>query len=104
MEAGTFTSGQEIIDLVDSLPPPRIDCIVLDIQMPNLNGLEVQERLVKSHSRIPVIFITAHDEVGMREQTLAAGAVGFLRKPFSDELLIETLRETLERGGENEDG
>ena len=103
MEAGTFNSGQELIDLIEGLPAPRIDCIVLDIQMPNLNGLEVQERLVKSHSRIPVIFITAHDEVGMREQTLAVGGVGFLRKPFSDELLIETLREALERGGEEDE-
>ena len=63
--------------------------------MPGLNGLEVQERLTRRGHRFPVIFITAHDEVGVREQALAAGALAFVRKPFNDELLIEVLSTAL---------
>ena len=98
MEGDTFTSGQEFIDIIEGTPWLRVDCIVLDVQMPNQNGLELQERLAKSGNRVPVIFITAHDEVGAREKALAAGAVAFLRKPFNDELFIKTLREALKRG------
>jgi FixJ family two-component response regulator len=102
MEASTFTSGQEFIDLLEAMPSFDPDCVVLDVQMPGFNGLEVQERLVNSGSRLPVIFITAHDDMAARERALAAGAVGFLRKPFNDELLIKTLRVALE--GDGSDG
>lgn len=98
MEANTFTSGQEFIDLVEGMPWLSIECVVLDVQMPKLNGLEVQERLAQSGNAIPVIFITAHDETGVREKALAAGAVAFLRKPFNDELFIKTLHEAIRRG------
>ncbi|HEX9142916.1 MAG TPA: response regulator [Candidatus Binatia bacterium] len=98
MEANTFTSGQEFIDLVEGMPWLRVECVVLDVQMPKLNGLEVQERLAQRGNAIPVIFITAHDEPGVREKALAAGAVAFLRKPFNDELFIKTLREAIKRG------
>lgn len=98
MEANTFTSGQEFIDLVEGMPWLSIECVVLDVQMPKLNGLEVQERLAQSGNAIPVIFITAHDETGVREKVLAAGAVAFLRKPFNDELFIKTLHEAIRRG------
>ena len=98
MEANTFTSGQEFIDLVEGMPWLRVECVVLDVQMPKLNGLEVQARLAQKGNAIPVIFITAHDELGVREKALAAGAVAFLRKPFNDELFIKTLREAIKRG------
>jgi len=99
MDADTFTSGQEFIEVFETVPLLRIDCVVLDVQMPGVTGLDVQERLSSVGSRLPVIFITAHDEVGARERALSGGAVAFLRKPFNDELLIETLRVALERGG-----
>ena len=92
MNADTFTSGQDLLDLVEAMPSFHPDCIVLDVQMPGLNGLEVQERLTQGGSRLPIIFITAHDDAGLREQALAAGALAFLRKPFNDELFIKTLR------------
>jgi FixJ family two-component response regulator len=60
-----------------------------------MSGLQVQDQLTSSGSRLPVIFITAHDEAGVRDRALAAGAVAFLRKPFNDELFIETLRVAL---------
>ena len=96
MDANAFTSGQEFIDLIETMPSFQPDCVVLDVQMPGMNGLEVQERLASSGNRLPVIFITAHDEAGVRDRALAAGAVAFLRKPFNDELLITTLRLALE--------
>ena len=97
MDADIFTSGQDFAELMEAMPLLQADCVILDVQMPGLSGLEVQERLAKSHSRLPVIFITAHDDLGLRERAMAAGAVAFLRKPFNDELLIRTLRAALER-------
>lgn len=102
MDADTFTSGQEFIDLLQAVPSFHADCVVLDVQMPGLNGLEVQERLARSGNPLPVIFITAHDEVGVREQAMSTGAVAFLRKPFNDELFIKTVHEALKRGGKLE--
>ncbi len=89
LAADTFKTGDDFLDMFDSIPSYRPACIVLDIQMPGLNGLEVQQRL--AGSGIPVIFITAHDETGVREQALAAGAAGYLRKPFNDEVLIKAV-------------
>jgi FixJ family two-component response regulator len=83
------------VDLIEALPSFQPDCVMLDVQMPGMNGLEVQHRLAMSGKTIPVIFITAHDELGVREKALAAGAVAFLRKPFDDQLLIKTLREAV---------
>ena len=91
MDANAFTSGQEFIDLIETMPSFQPDCVVLDVQMPGMNGLEVQERLASSGNRLPVIFITAHDEAGVRDRALARGAVAFLRKPFNDESFITTL-------------
>ena len=89
LASDTFKTGDDFLDMFDSIPSYRPACIVLDIQMPGLNGLEVQQRL--AGSGIPVIFITAHDETGVREQALAAGAAGYLRKPFNDEVLIKAV-------------
>ena len=97
MDAETFSSGQDFLDLLDAMPSFQPDCLILDVQMPGMNGLDVQDRLAKSGNSVPVIFITAHDEVGVREKALAAGAIAFLRKPFNDDLLIKTLREALKR-------
>ena len=95
MDADTFTSGQQFIEFIEAIPSRPVDCVVLDVQMPGMNGLEVQERLASSGNPLPVIFITAHDEAGVRDRALAAGAVAFLRKPFNDELFIKTLRVAL---------
>ena len=98
MDAETFASGQEFIDLITAVPSFRADCVILDVRMPGLNGLEVQERLARTGRRLPVVFITAHDDGGARDRALAAGAVAFLRKPVNDEVLIGTLRAALEGG------
>ena len=104
MNADTFTSGREFIKRIEMMPSFLPDCVVLDVQMPGMNGLEVQELLVRSENPLPVIFITAHDEVSLRERALQAGAVAFLRKPFNDELLIKTLNEAIKRGAGPREG
>jgi FixJ family two-component response regulator len=91
MDAEAFTSGRDFIELIDAMPSFQPDCLVLDVQMPGMNGLDVQEQLVSRSSRLPIVFITAHDEMGVRERALSAGALAFLRKPFNDELFIRTL-------------
>lgn len=95
MNAETFSSGQDFLDLLHAMPSFEPDCLILDVQMPGMNGLDVQERLTRDGKTIPVIFITAHDEVEVREKALSIGAVAFLRKPFNDQLLIKTMNEAL---------
>ena len=70
-------------------------CLIVDVQMPGMNGLQLQRHLASSGYRIPVIFITAYDNKESRQQAMQAGAVAFLSKPFNDELLLETIRATL---------
>jgi FixJ family two-component response regulator len=101
MVAETFDCGLSFLDLLESLPSFKPDCVVLDVQMPGMTGLEVQRRL--AGSKLPVIFITAHDDSAVRERALAAGAIAFLRKPFDDELFIYTLREALKPSMPRED-
>lgn len=91
--ADTFTSGEDFLDMISSVPSYRPGCVILDIQMPGLNGLEVQRRL--AGSGIPVILITAHEDVGVREHALASGAAGYLRKPFNGTLFIRTVQSAL---------
>jgi FixJ family two-component response regulator len=102
MNSEIFASGQEFLDCIDAMPSFHADCAILDVQMPGMNGLEVQDRLARRRSHIPVIFITAHDDVGVRERALASGAVAFLRKPFDDELLAKTLRAALSHQSQGE--
>jgi FixJ family two-component response regulator len=93
--AETFPSGDALLDTLSSVPSYHPDCVILDVQMPGLNGLEVQRRL--AGTGLPIIFITAHDEAGAREQALANGAVAWLRKPFQDELFARTVHDALAR-------
>jgi FixJ family two-component response regulator len=72
-------------------------CLIADIRMPGMSGLELQARLNAEHCRIPTIFITAHGDEEMRLQALRAGAVEFLPKPFDDEVLVESVRAALDR-------
>jgi FixJ family two-component response regulator len=71
-------------------------CLIADIRMPGMSGLELQAKLNAEQCRIPIVFITAHGDAQMRMQALRAGAVEFLAKPFNDEVLLETVRAALE--------
>jgi FixJ family two-component response regulator len=74
----------------------RIACLVADIRLPGMSGLELQARLKAEGSPIPIIFITAHGEGNVKMQALTAGAVEFLSKPFDDDMLLEKVRAALE--------
>ena len=74
---------------------PRTDCVILDVRMPGMGGLELQRRLVASRPEVPVIFMTAHDDASTRSQALSAGAVGYLIKPFTEEALLDAVRAAL---------
>jgi FixJ family two-component response regulator len=88
-----FASAEEFLN---SGQQRQVGCLVADIRMPGMTGLELQARLNAEHCRIPTIFITAHGDEKMRMQALRAGAVEFLAKPFDDEALLESVRAALE--------
>jgi FixJ family two-component response regulator len=71
-------------------------CLIADIRMPGMSGLELQAKLNAERCRIPIIFITAHGDAKMRMQAMCEGAVEFLTKPFDEEVLLETVRAALE--------
>jgi FixJ family two-component response regulator len=89
-----FASAEEFLK---SGQQDRVGCLVADIRMPGMSGLELQAQLNADQCRIPTIFITAHGDEKMRMQALRAGAVEFMAKPFDDEALLESVRAALER-------
>ena len=80
----TFSSAEEF--LKSERPAPA--CLVLDVHLGGLSGLDLQERLIAAGRRIPVVFITAHDDAVTRERARRIGAIDYLRKPFNDESLL----------------
>jgi FixJ family two-component response regulator len=88
-----FASAEEFLQ---SGQQQQTACLIVDIRMPGMSGLELQARLNAEHYRIPTIFITAHGDTKMRMQALRAGAVEFLAKPFDDEVLLGSVRAALE--------
>ena len=70
-------------------------CLILDLQMPGMSGLELQSRLAASRSRVPIIFISAHSDAEARARALEAGAIGFLQKPFSEDALLDAIKSSL---------
>jgi len=75
------------------------DCLILDVRMPGMNGLELQRRLAAAHSAIPIIFITAHGDEEVCARALGAGAVDVLGKPFSEKALLNALHRALGSNG-----
>ncbi len=75
--------------------PGRAGCLLLDVRMPGMSGLELQEHLVQRQIHIPVIIITGHGDVPMAVRAMKAEAVDFIEKPFNDELLLESIRKAL---------
>ena len=86
--AKTYVSGPQFLaSLADGIP----DCLIADLQMPEMTGLELQQNLMRKGIRIPTIIITAHDEAGMRERCRSAGVVAYLAKPVSDTSLFAAI-------------
>jgi FixJ family two-component response regulator len=97
-KAEAFTSAVEFSNS-DNLH--RIACLILDLRMPGMTGLELQEQLAAAHCHIPIIFISAHDHEEARAQAFEAGAVDFLHKPFSEQALPNGVRLALKHLPEN---
>src|SRR5712672_3994978 len=93
LPAQAFASAEEFLK---SGQHRHTACLIADIRMPGMSGLELQAQLNAEHCRIPTIFITAHGDTKMRMQALRAGAVEFLAKPFDDEALLGSVRAALE--------
>ncbi|MCU1296439.1 MAG: response regulator receiver protein [Acidobacteriaceae bacterium] len=93
VSAQAFASAEEFLT---SGQQHATACLIADIRMPGISGLELQAKLNAEYCRIPTIFITAHGDAKMRMQALRAGAVEFLAKPFDDVALIESVRAALE--------
>jgi FixJ family two-component response regulator len=91
--ARSFASAEEFLK---SGQHHQIACLIADIRMPGMSGLELQAHLNAEHCRVPIIFITAHGDEKMRMQALRAGAVEFMAKPFDDVALLESVRAALE--------
>ena len=90
----TFASAQEFLARPRSLTP---SCLVLDVSLPDLNGLELQKLIASDRIDMPIIFITGHGDVPMTVQAMKAGAVEFLTKPFDDEVLLTAIRQAIMR-------
>src|SRR3981081_3104516 len=93
LPAQAFASAEEFLT---SGQYRETACLIADIRMPGMSGLELQAKLNAEHCRIPTIFITAHADARIRMQALRAGAVEFLSKPFDDGALLESVRAALE--------
>jgi two-component system response regulator FixJ len=87
-----FGSADEFLEKVGDQRP---GCLVLDIRMPGLGGLELQEELIKRGNTLPIIFITGHGDVPMAVEAMQKGAVDFIQKPFRDQELLDRIREAL---------
>ena len=93
-QAETFASAQEFLARPRAVAP---SCLVLDVSMPGLNGLDLQQRVAVERADMPIIFITGHGDVPMSVQAMKAGAVEFLTKPFGDNVLLTAIRNAINR-------
>jgi signal transduction histidine kinase len=93
LRAETFTSAQEFLE------SPRVDasCLILDVEMPGLSGLDLQEKLAGAQIQIPIIFLTGRGDISMTVRAIKAGAFNFLTKPFDDEDLLKAIRTAVDR-------
>ena len=90
----TFASAQEFLSRPRVLAP---SCLVLDVTLPDLNGLDLQKRVAVDRTDMPIIFITGYGDVPMTVEAMKAGAVEFLTKPFGDDVLLSAIRHAIER-------
>ena len=94
LQVELFGSAQDFLHSKRSEAP---SCLVLDVRLPGVSGLDVQDELAKANIRIPIIFITGHGDIPMTVQAMKAGAVEFLTKPFRDQDLLHAIQQALDR-------
>jgi FixJ family two-component response regulator len=92
----TFSAAQEFLSSNSSGP----GCLVLDVRLPGLSGLDLQRELVENNQAIPIVFITGHGDIPMSVRAIKAGAVEFLTKPFRDQDLLDAVRQAIDRDRE----
>ena len=100
-QAEAFSSAQAFLDAFD---PDRPGCLVLDIRMPGMSGLELQQKLNAMHAITPIVFITGHGDVPMAVEAMQNGAVDFIQKPFRDQDLLDRINQALEKDKSNRSG
>lgn len=93
----TFGSAQEFLN---ACTPNRAGCLVLDVRMPGMSGLDLQEKLAGQRIFLPVIIITGHGDVPMAVRTVKSGAFDFIEKPFNDQVLLDRIQQALEKDAE----
>lgn len=94
MEVVCHASSMSLLNSLEKEPP---DCVVLDLQMPGMNGMDVLHYLTHAHIRLPVVIVTAHDELGSPDACLSAGAAAYLRKPLDADELIQTISSAIRK-------
>src|SRR5215467_14908973 len=94
LTAKTFASGEEFLAAARSKIP---GCLILDVNLPGLNGLDLQQEIAKSDTEVPIIFLTGYGDISMTVRAVKAGAANFLTKPVDDEELLKAVRQALER-------
>ena len=94
LACASFATAEEFLR---NQPPDGPSCLVLDVSLPGVNGLEFQRQLADAGVRIPIIFITGHGDIPMSVQAMKSGAVEFLTKPFRDQDLLDAIRQALDR-------
>lgn len=97
LDVETFASAREFLDHAPAAAP---SCVILDIRMPEISGLDLQEDLVAAGHTAPIIFVTGHGTVPLSARAFKAGAADFLEKPFEDQTLIDAIHSALERGAQ----
>jgi len=96
LRAESFATGEEFLNRRQNVRP---SCLVLDVRLPQMSGLDFQRRLGETGMHIPIIFVTAHGDIPMSVRALKSGAVEFLTKPFRDQDLLDAIQQALERDG-----
>jgi len=99
LPAKTYASAQEFLDVADTV---QTGCIVTDVRMPDMNGLDLVKRLKERGSELPVIMITGHGDVPMAVEAMRAGVIDFIEKPFEDETLLRSIRMALNTQAETD--
>jgi FixJ family two-component response regulator len=94
LDAEAFASGEAFLNSLEKFRP---DCVVLDLQMPGLTGRDVQRRLISMQITLPVILITAHDDIVTQQQSLSDGAANYLRKPLRGDVLVRSINDSIAR-------
>jgi two-component system response regulator FixJ len=96
LETETFGSGVEFLRTYD---PDRCGCLLLDLRMPGMSGLDLQSRLVNMGSSLPIVFLTAHGDVATAVQAMKVGAVDFIQKPYRDQELLDKVQHAVDKHG-----